>query len=65
MPSPEGLARDAGEVRRVIAQAGTGAEPLVVEVEAAEELREEEVAPLLEAAGHASRPVILRIIRNA
>jgi hypothetical protein len=65
VPSPEGLAREAGEVRRVIAQAGTGAEPLVVEVEAAEELREEDVAPVLEAAGHTSRPVILRIIRNA
>ena len=65
VPSPEGLAREAGEVRRVIAQAGTGAEPLVVEVEAAEELREEELTAVLEAAGHTSRPVILRIIRNA
>ena len=65
VPSPEGLAREADEVRRVIAEAGTGDEPLVIEVEAAEELREDELSAVLEAAGHTSRPVILRIIRNA
>jgi hypothetical protein len=65
LPSPEGLEREADEVRRVIRQAGTGLEPLVVVIEAAEELRDEELAPLLDAAGHASRAVILRIIRNA
>jgi hypothetical protein len=65
VPSPETLAREAGEVRRVIARAGTGDEPLVLVVEAAEELREEELAPVLEAASHTSRAVILRIIRNA
>jgi hypothetical protein len=65
VPSPEALAREAGEVRRVIAQAGTGVEPLVVVVEAAEELREDELAAVLEAAGHTSRAVILRIVRGA
>ena len=65
VPSPETLAREADEVRRVIAQAGTGIEPLVVEVEAAEELRDDELAPVLEAAGHAPRAVILRIIGDA
>jgi hypothetical protein len=65
VPSPEALAREADEVRRVIAHAGTGDEPLVLVVEAAEELREEELAPVLEAARHTSRAVILRIIRNA
>jgi hypothetical protein len=65
LPSPEGLEREADEVRRVIRLAGTGVEPLVVVIEAAEELRDEELAPLLDAAGHASRAVILRIIRNA
>jgi hypothetical protein len=65
LPSPEGLEREADEVRRVIRQAGTGSEPLVVVIEAAEELRDEELAPLLDAAGHTSRAVILRIIRNA
>jgi hypothetical protein len=63
--SPEALAREAAEVRRVIAHAGTGVEPLVLEVEAAEELRDDELASVLEAAAHTSRPVILRIIRNA
>jgi hypothetical protein len=64
VPSPEALAREAREVRRVIAHAGTGAEPLVVVIEAAEAFRDEELAPALEAAGRTSRPVILRVIRN-
>lgn len=62
LPSPEALTREADEVRRVIEQAGTGVEPLVVVVEAAEELREDELSALLDAAGHTSRAVILRII---
>jgi hypothetical protein len=65
LPSPEALARDADEVRRVIAHAGTGVEPLVVVVEAAEELRDDELAAVVEATGHASRPVILRVLRDA
>ena len=65
VPSPEALAREAGEVRRVIAAAGTGVEPLVVEVEAAEELRDDELAAVLEATTHAPRPVILRVMRDA
>jgi hypothetical protein len=65
VPSPEALVREAGEVRRVIAGAGKGAEPLVVVVEAAEELRDDELAAILDAARHAPRPVILRIIRDA
>ena len=65
VPSPEALAREADEVRRVIALAGTGVEPLVVVVEAAEELRDDELAAVLEAAGHAPRPVILRVMRDA
>jgi hypothetical protein len=65
VPSPEALARDADDVRRVIARAGTGVEPLVVQVEAAEELRDDELAAMLEAAGHSPRAVILRIMRDA
>jgi hypothetical protein len=38
---------------------------LVVDVEAAEELREDELAAVVEAAGHTPRAVILRIIRDA
>ncbi len=64
VPSPETLAREPDEVHRVIADAGTGVEPLVLVVEAAEELREEELAVVFEAAGHAPRAVILRIIRG-
>jgi hypothetical protein len=65
VPSPETLVREAAEVRRVIAGAGTGIEPLVVVVEAAEELREDELAVVLDAAAHSSRPVLLRVIGNA
>ena len=65
VPSPEALVREAAEVRRVIAGASTDAEPLVVLVEAAEELRDDELAAILDAARHTSRPVILRIIRDA
>lgn len=64
LPSSEGLEREASEVRRVIGLAGTGVEPLVVVVEAAAELREEELAAVLDAASHASRAVILRIVRD-
>jgi hypothetical protein len=65
VPSPETLRREPDEVRRVIAQAGTGIGPLVVVVEVAEELRDDEVAAVVEAAGRSRRPVILRVIRNA
>jgi hypothetical protein len=65
LPSPEGLARERDEVHRVIGTAGQGAEPLVVVVEAAEEVREEELVELVEAARQTSRPVILRIVRDA
>ena len=58
---PEGLARDRDTLRRVVDEAGTGSEPLLVVVEAAEELREDELAPVLEAARHSPRPVILRV----
>jgi hypothetical protein len=64
VPSPESLAREPGDVVRVIAHAGTGEEPLVVEIEAAEQLREKELEAVVRAAGHTSRPVILRVIRN-
>jgi hypothetical protein len=49
----------------VIDRAGAGIEPLVVLVEAADELREDELAVVIEAAAHAHRAVILRIVRSA
>jgi hypothetical protein len=65
VPSPETLAREPDEVRRVVALAGPGSEPLVVVVEAAELLRDDELAVVLDAAQKSSRPVIIRIIRDA
>jgi len=65
LPSPEALEREAEELRRVIGGAGTGSEPLVVVLEAAEELRAEELGALLDAASHTSRAVIVRIIHGA
>jgi hypothetical protein len=62
VPSPEALAREAGEVGRVITHAATGIEPLVVVVEVAEELREEELRAVLGAAERAERTVIVRVL---
>ena len=58
---PEALVRERDELRRVIDRAGTGDEPLVVVVEAANELREDELASISDAAGRSRRTVILRI----
>jgi hypothetical protein len=63
-PSPDSLTREREEVHRVLAHAGTGTEPLVILLEAAEELTDEELAVALEGAARAERPVILRVIRN-
>src|SRR5262245_26870166 len=62
VPSPETLTREPGEVGRVIDAAGSGDEPLVVVVEAAEELRDDELAVVLAAADRTSRAVILRVV---
>jgi HEAT repeat protein len=63
LPSPEALSRQAADLRPVLDEAGAGVDPLVVVVEAGEELLEEEAAPLVAAARAAPRPVILRIMR--
>ena len=63
--SPGALAREADDVRRVITGAGGGVEPLVVVVEAAEELRDDELDAVLDATDHTPAPVILRIMRDA
>ena len=65
VPSPEALARQADDVRRVIDGAGDGVDPLVVVVEAAEELRDDELAAVVDAAGRTRRSVILRIAADA
>jgi hypothetical protein len=59
--SPEAL-READQVRRVIGQAADSGGPLVVIVQVAEELREEELATVLAAAARARRPVLLTVL---
>ena len=63
--SPEALTRDQQEVRDVIRHAAAGAGPLVIIVQAAEELREDELAVVLDAAAHARRDVVLRVMAGA
>jgi hypothetical protein len=64
VPSPEALRRDRQEVEDAIGQAVTGDEPLVIVVEGAEELREDELAVVLDAADRADRVVILRVMAD-
>jgi hypothetical protein len=63
VPGPQELSRHGQEIQHAVRQAGTGTAPLVVEVGAAEELADEEAAPVAAAARHAGRTVILRVIR--
>jgi hypothetical protein len=62
VPSPEALALEPDAIRRVIDRAGSGAEPLVIVVEEAETLLEEQLQPVIEASRHAPRSVVLRVI---
>jgi hypothetical protein len=62
--SPEALRREPDEVRGVIRRAaGTGG-PLIVRVEGAEYLREEELTAILDAAAETQRIVIMRIMEG-
>jgi hypothetical protein len=63
--SPEALVRERDELRRTIDRARTSTEPVIVVVEAADELREEELEAVLEAARRSRRSVILRIEGDA
>ena len=62
--SPEGLTRDQQQVRDVI-RAAPDAGPLVIIVEAAEELREDELAVVVDAAARARRDVVVRVMAGA
>jgi hypothetical protein len=62
--SPESL-RDTTQVENALLQADTGDEPPVIIVEAAEYLREDELASVIDAAGRLQRVVILRIVADA
>jgi hypothetical protein len=63
LAAPEELERQAAEVKHVLGRAGSGQSPLVVVIEAGEELREEQAAAIVAAARAAPRSVILRVIR--
>jgi hypothetical protein len=63
--SAEGLRSQQDELRQVVSEAPTGDEPLVIIVEAAEELREDELHVVLDAAILARRAVILRVQADA
>jgi hypothetical protein len=63
--SPEALIRERHQVHDVVRRAADADEPLVIIVQAAEELREDELAVVLAAAAHTHRPVILRIMADA
>lgn len=63
--SPEALPVHSDAIRRVVDRAGGGSEPLVIEVKELEALREEELRPVVEAARHARRGVILRVLHTA
>jgi hypothetical protein len=63
--SPEALRREPDEVRDAIRRAPDGREPLVIIVEAAEELREDELAVVLHAVAGTPRQVIVRVMADA
>jgi len=62
--SPEALRRDPQVIRDAIDQADSDQPPVIV-VEAAEYLREDEIAAVLDAADRADRTVILRVVTDA
>jgi hypothetical protein len=62
--SPEAL-RDRQQVQDVLLRTDTSDEPPVILVEAAEELREDELDAVLDAAERVQRVVILRIMADA
>jgi hypothetical protein len=64
VPSPEALIREGQELQDVVRHAAGTDEPLVIIVEAAEELREDELAAVLAAAAHTHHPVILRVMAD-
>lgn len=63
--SPEGLRREPERVRDAVRQAAESDQPPVIIVEAAEELREDELAVVLASADRAHRILIMRVMENA
>jgi hypothetical protein len=64
VPSPEALRRNPDYVLEVVTAAAEDGGPLVLLVEGAEYLREDEIAPVLEAAAATKRVLILRILEG-
>jgi hypothetical protein len=62
--SPEDLSQRQAEVHDVITSAPDAHEPLMIIVQAAAELREDELAAVLDAAARTGRPVIMRVIAD-
>ena len=63
--SPEAFTSEPDEVRAVIDGASPGEQALVILIEAAEYLREDELAVALDAANRSHRLVILRVMADA
>jgi hypothetical protein len=64
LPSPEGLVRERQELHDAISGAPHGIEPLVILIEAGNELRDDELEAAVYAADTTSRPVILTVLRD-
>jgi hypothetical protein len=64
VPSPEALRRNPDYVLEVVTAAEEDGGPLVLLVEGAEYLRDDEIAPVLDAAAATKRVLILRILEG-
>jgi hypothetical protein len=62
--SPEGLRREAAEIRQAISAVAGDGDPLIVLVEGAEYLRDDELESVLDTAAQTDRLVILRILEG-
>jgi hypothetical protein len=62
VPSPEALRREPDEVRQAVAGASPAGPPLVVLIDGAETLRDDELSAVLDAALGTDRMVILRVL---
>jgi hypothetical protein len=63
VPSFEELERQMDGLRHLLQRAGTGAQPLVIVVGAAEEIEDQVATAVVAAARDAPRPVFVRVIR--
>ena len=64
VPSPEALRREPGEILDVVITADEDGGPLVIVVEGAEYLRDDEIGAVLDAAAATKRVLLLRILQG-